>query len=270
MILYNKEIINKLNNWPDDSIYVLSDFDRTLTSYDSKTSWSILYDYEKINKNFKETANNLYEYYRPIELNETMNKKLRNKKMQEWWIKVINLAIEYQVTPSIIKELTNNKNVMKFRAGAKKFLKNMYQRKIPLIIISAGLGNLIEEFLHKNNCYYNNIYIISNFLEFQNEKVIGIKSNIIHSLNKNETSLPTSIKEKLQNRPNIILLGDQIADIKMLSSTHQNKALKVGFLDYDSKENKEFYLTKFDIVCTNKTSYNTIMKEFPIFYKETK
>ena len=39
----------------------------------------------------------------------------------------------------------------------------MYNRNIPVIIISAGIGNFIEKFLIDNNCYFDNIYLISNY-----------------------------------------------------------------------------------------------------------
>ncbi len=270
MIIYNKEKVNKINEWTDDSFYIIADFDRTLTTHDSKTSWSVLYNHDKVDRSFKDTANKLFEYYRPIEIDENIDKKLKNNYMQEWWLKIIDLSIKYEVTNSIIKELINNQNIIKFRPGAKKLLKNMHQRNIPIIIISAGLGNLIEEFLKVNNCYYDNIYIISNFLEFNNNLVTGIKGKIIHSLNKNETSLSSTIKTKLNNRHNTILFGDQIADIGMLSPTNQNTAIKIGFLEEKVKENKKHYLNNFDIVCTNKTSYNNLIKEFPILYKDIK
>ena len=51
---------------------------------------------------------------------------------------------------------------MKYRNGAKEFLKKMNEFNVPVIIISAGIGNVIEEFLKLENDYYENIKIISN------------------------------------------------------------------------------------------------------------
>ena len=270
MILYNKEIINKLNAWSDDSIYVLADFDRTLTSYDSKTSWSILYNNDKINPEYKKQANKLYDYYRPYELDESIDFLKKSSLMESWWNDLITLSIKYQIPSTLIEELSNDKNTMKFREGTPKLLKNFYKRKIPVIIISAGLGNFIENFLKLNNCYYENIYIISNYLDFTNNIATGIKGPLIHTLNKNEISIPLNIKKLLQNRTNTILLGDQIADISMLSSTHQENALKIGFLEDNVSQLKQDYLNHFDIVCQEKTSFLDIMNEFPTLFKINK
>ena len=83
---------------------------------------------------------------------------------------------------------------MAFREGAKEFLKSMNDRNIPIIVISAGVGNIIQQFLINNDCNFPNIYICSNFLEYENGIIQGVRdNNLIHPLNKNEISLPANI-----------------------------------------------------------------------------
>ena len=58
------------------------------------------------------------------------------------------------------------------------------------MIFSAGLGNLIEEFLKSENKLTNNIHIISNFFKFdKNGKSISYTHPLVHSLNKSEIQL---------------------------------------------------------------------------------
>ena len=50
------------------------------------------------------------------------------------------------------------------RDGFKDFLYGLYMQNIPVVILSAGIGNVILETLKLYNCLYDNIYIVSNFI----------------------------------------------------------------------------------------------------------
>lgn len=184
--------------------------------------------------------------------------------MVEWWHKHIELLIEYHPSEEIINNAINTLKVMTFREGAKEFLENMKNRNIPIIIISAGIGNFIKQFLIKNNCNFNNIYIVSNFLKFENGIATGITENIIHSLNKNEISLPENIKKIIEHRQNIILLGDSISDINMAKNNTRKNILKIGFLEENINKNRPYYEKQFDIVCTNNTGYSELSEKLSI------
>ena len=65
----------------------------------------------------------------------------------------------------------------------KEFLRKMNEMNIPVIIISAGIGNVIEEFLKLENDYYDNIKIISNFIVFENgefKEIAGDRNNLLY------------------------------------------------------------------------------------------
>ena len=64
---------------------------------------------------------------------------------------------------------------------AKRFMKFLSKKSIPLIIISAGIGIFIECFLKNNNCLYDNSYIFSNKIVFENDISVGVENTIIHS-----------------------------------------------------------------------------------------
>ena len=152
---------------------------------------------------------------------------------------------------------------MKYRAGAKKFLKKMNELGVPVIIISAGIGNVIEEFLKLEDDYYDNIKIISNFIVFENGEFKEIAGEIIHALNKNVVRLDENSKQSIENRKNILLLGDGFADLKMISEDDKENAITVGFLDEKIDENLELYNKGFDIVLTDLSSFedvNNILK----------
>jgi len=184
--------------------------------------------------------------------------------MIEWWNKHIGLFIKYRLKESVINEAARNLRVMAFRDGAKEFLENMRDRNIPIIIISAGIGNFIEQFLIKNNCNFDNIYIVSNFIKFEDGIAVGVCENVIHSLNKNEVALPNNIKEIIKHRPNIILLGDSVSDVKMAKEEDRESALKIGFLEEKIEENKSFFENSFDVICTDNTTYTELFDKVKI------
>lgn len=267
MIFIKEDALNRIKDWTDDSIYVLTDFDRTITVGSSSSSWSILSKSNMVPKEYVLERQSLYDYYRPYEIDESLDYDTKNRLMTEWWNKHIGLFIKYKLSEEVINNAARNLRVMSFRDGAKEFLKSMKDRNIPVIIISAGIGNFIEQFLIKNNCNYDNIFIVSNFIKFENGIAIGVSDNVIHSLNKNEVSLPNQIKELIKNRDNIILLGDSISDIKMAKEEARDNALKIGFLEEKVEENKPYFEKQFDIVCTNNTNYNQLSDKIRILKK---
>jgi len=260
MIIVNDKTLERISTWKDKDVYILTDFDRTLTEGRSESSWGILSKSDLITKEYALDRQKLYNYYRPIEINEEMDYDTKNKLMIEWWNKHIGLFIKYNLKEDVIKKAALDTNVMSFRKGTKEFLKDMNDRNIPVIIISAGIGNFIKQFLINNNCDYENIYIVSNFIKFENGYAIGIEGTIIHSLNKNEVSIPLEIKEIINKRKNIILMGDSISDVLMAKEEDRADALKIGFLEEKIEENLSFYKNAFDIVCTNNTGFDELNK----------
>ncbi|MCL2355139.1 MAG: haloacid dehalogenase-like hydrolase [Oscillospiraceae bacterium] len=260
MIYINENIQSKIDSITYDNLYIVTDFDSTITAGNSESSWGILSKSDLVPKQYVKERQELYNYYRPFEFDSSLDFETRSNLMYEWWNKHISLFLKYQLSEEVINKAASDLRVMEFRDGAKEFLDKMSENNIPIIIISAGIGNFVEQFLVKNNCNYDNIYIVANFIRFKDGTAIGMSNNVIHSLNKNEVSLPKEIKEKVANRKNILLLGDLVADIKMVSEEKRDHTLRIGFLEADVEEYMEQYKESFDIVCTNNTSYKELLK----------
>lgn len=261
MIIIKEGTKERINDWKCNTIHVLADFDQTLTEGSSISSWGILSKSNLVPKEYVRERQKLYEHYRPIEIDEDMDYETKNKLMIEWWNKHISLLIKYKMREEVITRAANDSKMMSFRKGAKEFLEDMRDKNIPVIIVSAGIGNFIKQFLINNKCDFDNIFIVSNFIRFEKGIATGILADVIHSLNKNEVSLPNEISKFVKNRPNIILLGDTIADIRMAKEEDRNNALKIGFLDEKIEENKKYYEEYFDIVCTDNTGYDELFSE---------
>ena len=193
--MYINENIKKLLPFKNlGDIYVVADFDRTITKGNSKTSWSILANSNLVPKSYIEERQVLYDYYRPIEIDESMDFELKSSLVKEWFKKHIELFVKYKTKESVFETAATDFRIMEFRPGAKEFIHFLNKNGIPLIIISAGIGNFIEIFLKHNDCLLDNVYITSNKIVFKDGIACGVDNNIIHSLNKNEVSLQNSIQ----------------------------------------------------------------------------
>lgn len=265
MITIKNGTLEKIKDWTDQSIHVVTDFDRTITLGSSDSSWGILSKSNLVPKEYVSERQALFDYYRPIEVDETLDYETKNRLMSEWWNKHINLLIKYQLSEEVIVSAARNLRVMSFRKGAKELLSHLHQKGIPVMIISAGIGNFIKQYLIQNNCDFDNIYILSNFIQFENGIAVGVSDNVIHSCNKNEVSFPNDMKQLIAHRPNIILLGDSISDIRMVQEENRESALKIGFLEEKVDQNMAIFKDKFDIVCTDNTSFEELGKQLTLF-----
>lgn len=93
-----------------------------------------------------------------------------------------------------------------------------------------------------------------------NDVIVGIKGDVIHTYNKNETAIKnTEYYDMVQQRSNVILMGDNIGDAGMAEGMgHCDVIVKIGFLGHQNAErNLENYLNKFDIVCVNDSTVDT-------------
>lgn len=256
MIYINNDKIKNIN-FTANNFYVVIDFDRTLTSSNSLNSWSVLENSELFSKDFVNDTHQLTEQYYPYELDYSLDFKTKEKYIEKWYYQNMNLFYKYGLTHEILLNCLKQSK-LEFRDGGKEFLEFLNKNKIPVIILSAGIGNIIEEFLKMNNCYFDNIYIISNFIKFQNNLMLKFSDNMIHSLNKKIQNLPIEFEKNLSKKDYILLLGDLIEDIYMVKKEDLNKTLTIGFLETKIEENLASYNKNFDVVFTENSSFNDV------------
>lgn len=245
-----------------DNVYLVLDFDRTITSKESDDSWSV--SGSLLGEDFKEKSNELYLKYRPIELDYQITVKEKEKAMAEWYGRCMDLYYRYHLTEELLRKSIKQGKLI-FRKGAKEFLQKVNESNIPIIILSAGIGNVVEQCLKENNCYFDNIYIISNFIEFEkNGKMKKFdNSKMVHTLNKSmKGKLPQYYLDKLKDKTYKILLGDLKEDEKMVEREEWNTTLKVGILENETKERLNTYKKAFDIVLTEDDATFVVIETF--------
>ncbi len=258
----NEEKVNKLKEKMDkNNICIFLDYDKTITSSESEDSWATTANRKVMGQEISNDLDKLYEKYGPIEFDYSMDITEREKYIIEWYDKCMELYYTYHLTEQKLKESIDNSNLI-LRDGVKEFLFKLYKNDIPVIILSAGIGNVIEQSLKKEKCYYNNIHMISNFIKFDdNGNMIKFCDNMIHSLNKNIDKLGNlQLKEKIEAKEYRIVIGDLVEDIYMMGKYPEDKSLKIGFLNKNITENLEVYNKNFDIVLTKENNFYDIEK----------
>src|SRR3989344_7318292 len=151
------------------------------------------------------------------------------------------------------------KRKLRPREKSLEFYVLLNELNIPLLIFSAGKGDLIEGFLKQERSLYHNIHIIANFYNFdKNGNVIGYKSSIVHTFNKNEIQLKNHpYYKEIVDRKNVMLLGDGIGDLGMTAGLSHDTVLRIGFLN-ENPEKLTLFEKEFDVVILNDSSMDYV------------
>lgn len=228
-------------------VFVVADFDKTLTTRDSCTTWNILAKSWIIGENYSKLMSELYNYYMPFEINNEINIEEKSEKMNEWWIKALSLLADHNVNKFQIDWLVID--YINWREWVIDFFNLTNKLNIPVIIISAWIGNFIEEFFILNWINLNNISIESNFLLYDESWiVIGIdKTHVIHTFNKNNHILNFQSKNIVWKRRKTFVLWDSTGDIGMIDLFDVENYLSIWLL-MDDTSLEYFDNSGFDMV----------------------
>lgn len=52
------------------------------------------------------------------------------------------------------------------RDGYRVFFDHLEEQRVPLLIFSAGVGDVLEEVIQQNHVFHPNVHVISNYMDF--------------------------------------------------------------------------------------------------------
>jgi 5'-nucleotidase len=271
IIINQKALDKKIKQIAEDGaskLHILSDFDRTITkglSGEGKRTATVISqlrsDPKYLGEDYQKEAHRLYDTYRPIEIDMKLPLAEKKKEMHDWWMRHFNLIARVGLTRDLIKLVVKEKP-LSFREGSLEFLSLLNENKIPVVFMSAAPGDMLNEYLRANKLLLRNVYVISNLYEFDSKgRAIKIREPIIHTFNKDETSIKGfPVYDEIKNRKNVILLGDEIGDIGMVDGFEYNKLIKIGFLNEDVDKNLNLYKKNFDVIILNDGNMDYVNK----------
>ncbi|CAF1934033.1 unnamed protein product [Rotaria magnacalcarata] len=268
-LAYVEQTIRSLISDGRKMLHVVADFDYTLTMYEKDgvilpSTFAVIESNDGVKlpdgSLLRVQADQLRSYYQPIEYDVCMNIDEKIPLMIEWWRKAQALLLSSNLNQSIIRALVYQSK-LELKNGVKKFITELLRSKIPILVFSAGLGNVIEIFLEKEipefTLNHELSQIISNFIQYDtNGNLVAFSKKLIHSFNKNEHEIhDTPYFKSILNRSNVILLGDTLGDVDMIAGMKNLKRiLKIGFLNRSTPAKLEVYKSAYDIVlCDDQT-----------------
>ncbi|XP_026326959.1 7-methylguanosine phosphate-specific 5'-nucleotidase [Hyposmocoma kahamanoa] len=264
-----KELIQKVNKIINDGnkkLQIVTDFDHTLTRHTMDdgsmvlTSFGMFRECPSIPQEYKDEDVRLWAQYKPIEDDPNMTIKEKTQHMIEWYIASNNMLKDV-VFPR--NELTDVGKTMVdcFRKGVKDMITWSETQQVPVLVFSAGLGESVLAAMKAANFLLPHVKVVSNFLDTDShDKITGIKGEVIHCYNKNETVIKhTEYYEMVKDRNNVILMGDNLGDAGMAEGMeHCDVVIKVGFLGDNVEGNLNNYLNTFDIVLVREPSVDVV------------
>lgn len=282
-------IINSYKQNPSNIIFI-TDFDYTITKrYNYQKNLTLnssyrFYDESLIGgdqNKIIEIQNQLCNEYMKYETDNTYDKKIREKKVHEFYSKSLDVYINPKLTRnSIGKMLTKFKDKFELRKYTKELFEFLIKLNIPIIIVSGGVKEVIVDLLKtciKNFEQYlseKKIIIIGNELYFEEGKgCIGHSTNVIYAFNKSNFVKET-IKNNFPQVKNVIVMGDHLNDFDSVQDLDINKndIIGIGFVNIKPeiindeskkdiiKKNVDEYNNVYDVNLIGDTDFNFVIK----------
>jgi len=245
-------------------LHVIADFDRTLTKYFPNQNAAEASTYGLLEKCFsqedRDELQELFDHYYPLECCVTLTHEKKAKLMDEWWHKYYGKAVSIK-----FKEKELLADVKRYRAPFRnksdEFFSNLKVKRIPLLVFSAGVGNVIRESFRLEKAESDIIHLVSNFILFEKGIAAGHTKPLINSFNKNESHVKhEKYREQIKGRKNAILLGDSLGDTTMADGMEHECLLKIGYLNHDVKDRLAAYTKHFDVVLAEDDSMEFVNK----------
>jgi 2-hydroxy-3-keto-5-methylthiopentenyl-1-phosphate phosphatase len=247
----SSKIQNFLTSYKNNkkNIALVTDFDFTISKkYNYQKNLSLgssyrFYDESLIGGNQQkvlEIQNELCNKYMKYETDASIDIKIREKKVEEFYDKSLDVYINPNFTrDSIGKMLEKLKEKFELRKYTKELFELLMKLEIPIIIVSGGIQEVIIDLL-KNimpdfelYCKQKKILIISNTLYFEEGKgCVGHSKDVIYAFNKS-SFVKNSIEKIFPEIKNIFIIGDHLNDydsVRDLNMTQDN-IIGLGFVN---------------------------------------
>jgi len=251
-----EEKLTKIIKDGPENLQFIVDFDYTMSRAHKNgapvdCSWGVFENFDKVPASYHAKVQTLKNKYFPIELDLSIEIEKKIPIMIEWYREANRALADSKVKKDWFPEMVAASNC-ELRDDTDLMMNLLAENKIPVLVLSAGLGDLIREIMTHYKVLHENTILVSNFLEFDSsETVVGLKNkdNMIHMFNKSESSLSDAQVDEVKQRKNVVILGDSLGDLQMADGVENPSVLlTVGFLNKNKDENLPKYQDAFDVV----------------------
>merc|ERR1711936_320242 len=237
------------------NLQFIVDFDNTLTKTHKDgvsldCSWGVLENYKELPSSYHERVRAAKEKYHPIELDVSISQEEKIPIMIQWYQEANRCLADSGVKLQWLPLMVQQSNV-ELRDETDHMLEILKTNEVPVLVLSAGVGDLINHIMEHFEVLHSNTTLVSNFLKFDEEgNIVGLQgeeSDLIHMYNKAERIRKRS--KETSERTNVIVLGDSLGDLHMAAGVKDpNVVLTIGFLNNNVESSLQTYKENFDIV----------------------
>ncbi len=252
----------KLKQFREDGpegLLIVSDWDRTLTRSTTEdgsdqSTCSVIANSGLLGPAFSRHYRELFNRYRKIERAPGLSENAKSRHLRRWWSLQFDLLLDFKLNKRTIYRIVRE-NRPHLRDGARLFFDTLRETRIPLIILSAGIREVIEARLAEEGVSTDNIAVVANTLVFDTDGIaVAYRTPLIHSLNKHERRVAST--QEMAKRRNLLLLGDTLEDTRMAENISHNRLLSFAFPP-DSVHLRKFQ-TEYDVVLAPETSLEPV------------
>ena len=277
--LISKDFEEKLSEFKKKpkKLMIVTDFDYTLTKkyLDDNhlySSYCVLEKSDFLSENFKIQNKNLFEKFSKYENDISLDFNSKDKLMRQWFKENLELILEENINrESFLKMVLQAEKNFYYRHGISEFFDLIDKHNIPIIIVSGGIYEVIEESLKYVLPQYKSlkekklIHVVANKFKYdENNKAIGYVEPFVYTFNKGET-LKQIFKEFSTGEENIIVMGDHLNDIDTIKHIDYDNEIKIGFINFEEDsldEQKikllEAYQLRYDVLIFNDGNLNFV------------
>lgn len=219
-------------------LIVITDFDATLTAGDSDQCHDLMGMSPLLAAPFREDFAPLLDWASNTSIDGV-----------EWWDRAHSFMIKHGMPPrQLIPRLVREAN-MKPRPGALELLKRLEALGVPVLIVSAGISDVIEEFLRQHGALSENVTICSNRLNYAADsapKSVSPDPPITSFTKQYAYQSASSFFSAHSDRRTLIVLGDSVTDVDAAEHVPYQTSLSIGFVN--SRPDQAAHAQAFDAV----------------------
>ena len=123
MIFQKKGIEKKFKKFDENNTVIVADFDATLTTETSKSSWYALTQSKTMPEDFYKEMDELNNNYAPYSMDMLLLESVKENLMAEWAKKEFDVLLKYEYKEDCLKQAINENSNIVFRKGVKQFFK---------------------------------------------------------------------------------------------------------------------------------------------------
>merc|ERR1712032_272797 len=160
------------------------------------------------------------------------------------------LLLSQNLTQQDVSKAVQECDGIRLRNGVEELFQFAHCNGIPIIVLSAGLGNVIEEVIRlhfrkpngRTGEHWENVRVLSNTLLWDSDVCHqGFSEPIIQPFNKSLQDAPSEMRDFIHGRDMAVIAGDGMGDLTMARGHATTEILKFGFLNEHIDERLEMY-----------------------------